>query len=73
MAATSTSAPARDSSSYNNGVQRNIELQTTVTTGIDNHSAASSSSLLYDLQGRRLNGKPEKGLYIQNGRKQVVR
>ena len=27
----------------------------------------------FDLQGRRLNGKPTKGLYIQNGRKQVVR
>ena len=23
----------------------------------------------YDLQGRRLQGKPERGVYIQNGRK----
>ena len=28
---------------------------------------------LYDLQGRRLSGKPAKGLYIQNGVKRVVR
>ena len=28
-----------------------------------------SASPLYDLQGRRLNGTPQKGIYIQNGRK----
>ena len=28
---------------------------------------------IYDLQGRRLSGKPAKGLYIQNGVKRVVR
>ena len=27
----------------------------------------------YDLQGRRLTNKPEKGLYIQNGKKYVVK
>jgi len=27
----------------------------------------------YDLQGRRLNGKPSKGVYIENGRKRVVK
>jgi hypothetical protein len=27
----------------------------------------------FDLQGRRLNGKPEKGVYIQNGKKSIVR
>lgn len=61
---------------YNNGEQRNIELQTTVTTGINEHSAATSSvssSVTYDLQGRSLSGKPEKGLYIQDGRKHTVR
>ena len=26
---------------------------------------------LYDLQGRRLTQKPEKGVYIENGRKRV--
>ena len=28
---------------------------------------------LYDLQGRRLTGKPAKGIYIQNGRKVMVK
>ena len=28
---------------------------------------------LYDLQGRRLNAKPTKGIYIQNGRKVMVK
>jgi hypothetical protein len=31
------------------------------------------SSGIYDLQGRRLNGKPTKGVYIESGRKTVVR
>ena len=33
----------------------------------------TTSSLLYDLQGRHLNGKPTKGIYIQNGKKYVVK
>ena len=28
---------------------------------------------IYDLQGRRLNGKPSKGVYIENGRKVVTK
>ena len=27
----------------------------------------------YDLQGRRLNGKPNKGIYIENGKKHIAR
>lgn len=27
----------------------------------------------FDLQGRRLNGKPEKGIYIENGKKYIAR
>jgi hypothetical protein len=27
----------------------------------------------YDLQGRRLNGKPKQGLYIKNGKKVVIK
>ena len=30
-------------------------------------------SLIYDLQGRRLSGKPAKGMYIQGGKKFVVK
>ncbi len=33
----------------------------------------TNSSALYDLQGRRLTGKPAKGLYIQNGRKMIAK
>ena len=29
----------------------------------------TTSSTLYDLQGRRLTAKPAKGIYIQNGQK----
>jgi hypothetical protein len=34
-----------------------------------NKESAPVDNTLYDLQGRRLTGKPTKGLYIQNGRK----
>ena len=30
-----------------------------------------NNTLIHDLQGRRLNGIPQKGVYIQNGRKYV--
>ena len=33
----------------------------------------TASSPLYDLQGRRLTGKPSKGVYIQDGKKRVVK
>ena len=32
-----------------------------------------TTSSLFDLQGRRLTGKPSKGLYIQNGRKMIAK
>jgi hypothetical protein len=31
------------------------------------------TSSIYDLQGRRLQGKPEKGVYIQDGKKYLVK
>lgn len=36
-------------------------------------NSKSSNSEWFDLQGRHLNGQPRPGLYIQNGRKHVVR
>ncbi len=34
---------------------------------------ASISDVYYDLQGRRLQSKPEKGIYIQNGKKYIIK
>ena len=34
---------------------------------------ADGTSRYFDLQGRMLNGKPEKGLYIEDGKKILVR
>ena len=39
-------------------------------TTIQQHTVSSS---LYDLQGRRLAGKPSKGVYVQGNRKRVVK
>jgi len=36
-------------------------------------SRAGESSAVFDLQGRRVQGEPRKGVYIQGGRKYVVR
>lgn len=43
------------------------------TPQVENNKATMVNPALYDLQGRRLNGTPAKGVYIQNGRKYIVR
>ncbi len=42
-----------------------------IITDIRDVSLPSASSPIHDLQGRQLNGIPEKGVYIQNGKKRV--
>ena len=45
-------------------------------TSIDNRNHADNSqkgSNFYDLQGRRLSAMPQKGVYIQNGKKKLVK
>lgn len=42
-----------------------------IITDIQDVSLPSASSPIHDLQGRRLNGMTQKGVYIQNGRKYV--
>ena len=43
--------------------------------GIENavQPTATSSAALYDLSGRRVTGTPTRGIYIQNGRKMVIK
>ena len=47
------------------------------STGIKNIQSVvaqpQTSAAIYDLQGRRINGTPQHGLYIQNGRKFIVK
>ena len=43
------------------------------TTAVASITHSTSASPLYDLQGRRLSQKPGKGIYVQSGRKYVVR
>ncbi len=45
-----------------------------VITGIDSVKVSAVNSVWYDLNGRKLEGNPtKKGVYIQNGRKVIVR
>ena len=44
------------------------------TTSIDNLNVNDNEATWYDLNGRKLNGKPaQKGIYIKNGKKIVVK
>ena len=50
------------------------EMITEGTSGVNSATATQpQASFIYDLQGRRLKEQPRKGLYIQNGRKVVVK
>ncbi|MBR2205540.1 MAG: hypothetical protein IJ898_04150 [Prevotella sp.] len=42
-------------------------------TGISSVRTAGSDTRLYDLQGRRVEGQPAKGLYISNGKKIIIK
>jgi hypothetical protein len=44
-----------------------------VTAIKDIESVHPVKNTLYDLQGRRLSTKPSKGVYIENGKKWVVK
>lgn len=44
-----------------------------VPNSIQEINKESNDSNIYDFQGRRLSDKPDKGLYIQNGKKYVVK
>ena len=44
------------------------------TTSVSGHQyQASGSSGFYNLQGRSLSGQPQKGIYIQNGKKKLIK
>jgi len=43
-----------------------------VSTGISNHIAADEPAVIYNLQGIRVE-KPQKGIYIVNGKKMVIK
>jgi len=36
-------------------------------------ASRQTTEIIFDLQGRRINGVPQRGMYIQNGRKYVVK
>jgi len=60
---------------YNTGSMYDDKLKLIFVEESDDISevpvAKAQEKLLFDLQGRRMNGIPQKGVYIQNGRKYV--
>ena len=41
--------------------------------GDNNVNGTDIQTVIYDLQGRRLSTIPQKGVYIQNGKKKLVK
>lgn len=54
-------------------VKRVGALPAGISTLASEGSTHTAPAAWFDLQGRRLNGKPSKGVYIRNGRKWLVR
>ena len=48
-------------------------LQVGTTVGVTNTVSKNKSDAIYDLSGRKLTEKPQKGFYIQGGRKYIAR
>ena len=54
----------------------NADIPTPTPTGIQPiimTIEADGTSRYFDMQGRMLNGKPDKGLYIEDGRKVIIK
>ena len=64
-----------DSGTNSGAGARSIGIGGGETTAIDNlkFTIDNEAGAWYDLQGRRLNGKPTKGIYIHKGRKIVMK
>ena len=57
-----------------NGAEKKFASLNGITTGIEpNQTSNFNRQLYYDMQGRRVNGQLKKGIYIVNGKKQLVR
>ena len=50
-----------------------IEVGTAFTDVTEIENSKLSNSQCYDLQGRSVNGQPQKGIYVKNGKKYVVK
>ena len=60
--------------SYGSFVEGLVQLTIGGETGINSITADDDHAYWYDLQGRRQNGKPmKKGVFIKNGKKEVVK
>ncbi len=70
-------AHIKDNMGWTSKIWPDIPFKITVgaPTGIDNVTVAEDANApVYDLNGRMINGKPaQKGIYIQNGKKVVIK
>ena len=57
---------------YGSAIEKSV-VPNNVNTPRITRNVNNGVSPIFDLQGRRLQGRPEKGVYIQNGKKRVVR
>ncbi len=57
----------------NGGSIVDATLRVTEPSGIESVETESGKTIIYDLQGRKLNGIPAQGIYIKNGNKHFVK
>ena len=48
-----------------------LECKGTSATSVNGITSSSQKDGFYDLQGRKLSGKPARGIYIEGGKKKV--
>ena len=65
---------------YNHLVDSGVPKENIIAVPLDDvdgvvsvHKDCSNTTIKYDLQGRRLTQKPAKGVYIQDGKKVMVK
>ena len=71
--ATTLYVPASEVSRYQSVYSGTVLPLDSYQAKISMPELSTGHSLLYDLEGRQLQGRPAKGLYIENGRKRVVK
>lgn len=60
-----------NTAAYDSRFTLSFGISPTVVTSVK--TSLQQKEQVYDLQGRRLNGQPQKGIYLKNGKKQIVK
>ena len=54
-------------------LRKPLALTAPVATGINGINGARKANVIYDMGGRQITGQPQKGIYVVNGQKVVLK